>query len=886
MSGAPPRLAERLLKWSLGAADREAVLGDMCEEYAARTEQNGPRAAGRWYWAQVRRSLLVNVRRRMFESEHASPWNSPHTTSSNGSVGGGFMQDLRYAMRALVKAPGFATVVVLTLALGIGANTAIFSVVDAVLLRPLPYPAPDRIVSFAWRFPSGVSPANVTPLTFEYWQQHAQAFDGFALTSGANFNMVRDGTADRVRGVSGTSDFFKVIGISPAAGRGFLPEECVPGSAHVAVISHGLWLRVFGGAADAVGKSITLNDRQYTVIGVMPASFSYEPEADLWYPLQLRVDPRDKGLNYTAIGRLRAGTTLEQAQSETGRLFEQFQAANPQHMPRNARTIDLIRLQDFLVADIRPLLLVLLGAVGLVLLIACGNVANLLLSRSAARARDMAIRSALGAGSYRLARQTVTECLLLSLAGGLAGVALASAGVRALLASIPGQLPRLGTVAVDDRVLGFTLLVSAALGIVFGMIGSIRVLKSDPGSVLKAAAGTGVDVARHRLSNALVIGEVALSVILLVGAGLLVATFVNLRGIRLGFDTDNILAVQLSPSVAKFGSAAAGTALDRRLIERIRAIPGVSAVTTASSLPLERGPNFIFGIDGDPPDKVTYVELRAVGPDYLSTLGITLRAGRGLGASDADNSLPVVVVNEALAKLFGGPSSALGRRVIIGRGTPGGGAQREIVGVASDVADGRPGTRVFPTMYLPRTQFASGASVNVLIRTGGSVQIAADVRRAVLAIDPKLPIARMRSMNDVAWAALAQQRFNMLLTSVFAATALALAMVGLYGLLSYQVAQRTREIGVRMALGARRSDVLRMIVRRGLILTGIGLVIGAAASLALARFLKTLLFGVTATSPWVYATVAGVLLLVAFLASMVPARRAMRADPVIALRSE
>ena len=872
----PPRLAERLLAWSLVPEDREAAVGDLCEEFAARASRDGTSHARRWYWRQVRRSFFINLRRRTFEP--GAPSGSPLRI--------GLLQDVRYAVRALLKAPAFTAAVVLTLALGIGANTAIFSVVDAVMLRPLPYPDADRILSFAWRMPAGANPAAVSPLTFEYWRQHAEAFDGFAVTVGASFSMVRDGNAERVSGAAGTADFFKVIGVQPAVGRGFLPEECVPGSTPVAVISHGLWMRVFGGQPGAIGQSISLNDRPYTVIGVMPAGFSYGPEVDVWSPLALRIDPRDRGLNYTALARLRTGVTLTQAQSETDRLFEAFQRVNPQHVPRNTRTIDLIRLQDYLVADVRPLLQVLLGAVGVVLLIACGNVANLLLARSTARARDMAIRRALGAGRRRLIRQMVGECLLLSFAGGAAGVALAIAGVRALVAAIPGQVPRLDTVAVDARVLAFAFAASALLGVTFGIIGSIRLLRIDPGSVLKAAAGTGVDVARHRLSNALVVGEVALSVVLLVGAGLLAATFLNLRGIRLGFDIDNILVVELSPSVAKFGSAAAGVALDRQLIERVRAIPGVSAVTTASSLPLQRGPNFIFGLEGEPPEKIEYVELRAVGPDYLSTLGIPLRAGRGLVAADAEGAVPVVVVNEALAKTFGGADAALGRRVIIGRGTGGASAPREIVGVAANVADGRPGTRLFPTMYLPRTQFASGASVNLLIKTAGVVQVAAAVRAAVLAIDPKLAIARTQTLRDVAWEALARRRFNMLLTGVFAATALALAMLGLYGLLSYQVAQRTREIGVRIALGARRADVLLMIVRRGLVLTASGLAIGAAASLELTRFVKTLLFGVTPTSPLVYAAVAVMLLTVAAAASLVPARRAMRADPVIALRSE
>jgi predicted permease len=440
-------------------------------------------------------------------------------------------------------------------------------------------------------------------------------------------------------------------------------------------------------------------------------------------------------------------------------------------------------------------------------------------------------------------------------------------------------------VTIDARVLAFALLVSVGVGVAFGLIGSLRVLRSDPGSVLKAATGTGVDVTRHRVSNALVVAEVALSVILLVGAGLLIATFVNLRSVPLGFDTDGLLAMQLAPGV-RAGSGSAGAELDRRLIEAIGAVPGVAAVTTASSLPLERGPNFVFGVEGDPPDKITYVELRAVGPGYLTTLGIPLRAGRELAAADAVTGRQVVVVNEALAKTFGGPVSTIGRRVIVGHGTPGAGAPHEIVGVAANVADGRPGTRTYPTMYLLRTQFAGGGAVNLLIRNSGKVAIADGVRRAVAVVDPMLPIARIRTMDEVARGAVAQQRFNMTLTGMFAATALALAMVGLYGLLSYQVAQRTREIGVRLALGARRSDVLVLVVRRGVVLTGIGLALGAAGSLGLARFLETMLFGVTATSPWVYAAVAGVLLAVATMASLVPARRAMRADPVMALRAE
>jgi predicted permease len=795
--------------------------------------------------------------------------------------------DLRYGVRGLVRSPGFTSVAVLSLALGIGANIAIFSVVDAVLLRPLAYPASDRVVSFAWPFPSGMSPANVSPLTFQYWHDHARAFDGFAVTSNDSLNMVSGSVVERVRSVAGTADLFRVIGVFPVLGRGFEAGDCVPGGLNVTVIGFGLWQRVFGGSPDAMGKSITLNDRPYTVIGVMPANFTPEPAADLFYPLQLRVDPRDRGRNYEVLGRLRRGMTLEQAQSETDRLFQPFQAENREHVPGNIHTIALIRYQDFLVADVRPLLQVLLGAVGLVLLIACSNVANLLLARAAARQREMAIRSALGASTTRLTRQVVTESLLLSLTGGMVGVAFAALGVRSLVAWIPGELPRLSSVGVDVRVLGFALTISVVVGVAFGLLGVIRLLKSDPIGALKAATGTGVDVLRQRLSNVLVVGQVGLSVVLLMGAGLLAVTFMNLRGTRVGFDTRNIVIVQLPMNSTKLDSPGAIARWDRELVERISAIPGVASATTASSIPLERGPNFTFGIEGQPPEQINYVELRPVGPDYLRTLGIPLRAGRGLEASDAQQSLPVVVVNETLARLFGSPALALGHRVIVGRTTEHEDVPREIVGVVSDVADGRPGTRLFPTLYMARGQFSGGGGMTgVLIRTNGKTDITPALRGAIRLVDPQLPIPQIRSMNDVASMALAQQRFSMMLIGLFAGVASLLTMVGLYGLLSYQVAQRTRDIGVRMALGARRVDVLRMIVAQGFMLTVLGLTIGVGGSLGLGRFLRTLLFGVTPTSPGVFIAVASVLFVAAFLASVIPARRAMCVDPVIALRYE
>lgn len=796
--------------------------------------------------------------------------------------------DLRYGVRGLLRSPGFTSAAVLSLALGIGANVAIFSVVDAVLLRPLPYPAPDRIVSFAWPLASGTSPANISPLTFQYWHDHSQAFDGFAAVVTRPVSLISDSLDEQVQGVAGTEDFFRVIGVLPVLGRPFSPDECAADGPRVVVISHGFWQRVFGGRPDAIGHLVTLGDRQFTVIGVMPASFAFDPAVDLFYPLQLRIDPRDRGRNYAVLARLRDGVTLQQAQSETDRLFQEFQADNRDHLQRNVQTIHLIRFQDFLVADIRMLLQILLGAVGLILLIACGNVANLLLARSAARQREIAIRRALGASITRLTRQVLTESLLLASAGGVVGILFAVGGVRSLTAWIPSGLPRLNSVAIDYRVLSFAFVISLVVGVIFGLLGVMRLLRVHPIGALKASAGTGVDVHRRRLSNALIVGEVALSVVLLIGAGLLVTTFINLRGTRVGFDTDNMMTAQIQVSATRFGSPAAIAQLDRDLVERISAIPGVASVTTASSVPLERGPNFIFGIEGQPAEQVNYVELRAVGTDYLHTLGIPLRAGRGLTTLDTQQALPVVVVNETLAKLFGGgPASALGRRIILGRTTAHEDAPREIVGVVSDVADGRPGTRVFPTLYIARTQFNGGVgAAAVLVRTNGRTAIAAELRRTIRGIDAQLPITQIRSMNEVASTAVAQQRFNMMLIGIFAGAASLLTMVGLYGLLSYEVAQRTRDIGVRMALGASRTDVLRMVLSRGCMLTLVGMLIGIGGALGVARFLRTLLFGVSATSPQVFLAVAGVLFTAALLASLIPAQRAMRLDPVTALRQE
>lgn len=797
------------------------------------------------------------------------------------------ISDLRYGFRGLIRSPGFTSAAVLSLALGIGANVAIFSVVDAVLLRPLAYPAPDRIVSFAWPLASRTSPANVSPFTFQYWHDHSQAFDGFTATAARTVSVLNDSLDERVQSVAGSADFFRVIGVAPAIGRPFSKDECAPDGPRVTVISYGFWQRVFGGRPDAIGKSLTLSDRQYTVIGVMPASFAFEPAADLFYPLQLRVDPRDRGRNYSVLARLRDGVTLAQAQSETDRLFQEFQADNRDHLQRNVQTIRLIRFQDFLVADIRLLLQMLLGAVSLLLMIACGNVANLLLARSAARQREIAIRRALGASVTRLTRQVLTESLLLASGGGVVGILFAVVGVRSLTAWIPGGLPRLNAVAIDYRVLSFAFVISVVVGVIFGLLGVMRLLKVHPIGALKAAAGTGVDVQRRRLSNVLIVGEVALSVVLLIGAGLLITTFTNLRGTRVGFDTDNLMTAQLQVSAARFGSPAAIAQLDRDLVEHISAIPGVASVTTASGIPLERGPNFIFGIEGQPAEQVNYVELRAVGPDYLHTLGIPLRAGRDLTALDIQQQLPVVVVNETLARLFGGSTSALGHRIILGRTTAHEDAPREIVGVVSDVADGRPGTRVFPTLYIARTQFNGGVgTAAVLVRTNGRAAISAELRRAIRTIDAQLPITQIRSMNEVASMAVAQQRFNMMLIGLFAGAASLLTMVGLYALLSYEVAQRTRDIGVRMALGASRIDVLRMVLARGCMLTLVGMLLGIGGALGVARFLRTLLFGVSPTSPQVFIAVAVVLFAASLLASLIPARRAMRLDPVTALRQE
>jgi predicted permease len=687
-----------------------------------------------------------------------------------------------------------------------------------------------------------------------------------------------------------SDDFFHVLGVQPAIGRAFLDGEQQPNGPRVAILSHGLWQRAMGGRMDAIDRQITLNDRDYTVVGVMPGDFTYEPQPDVIVPLQMAVNPANIGLNYTILGLLAPNLTVESAQPDMERVFQQYQSENPGHLSKQMVGASVGLVQDHLTAPYRPVFTILLAAAGLVLLIVCANVTNLLLSRGAVRRREMAIRTALGASRGRLVGHVMAESLLLALAGGVCSLLLAFWGVRVLLALSPSGIPRLASVGLDGRVLLFAAVVSVVSGLACGAMGSLRLARTGPGEALKASASAGgPDRSRQRLSSALVVAEVAISAILLTGAALLIVTYFNLRSLRPGFDPENLLVVEYPLTSQRYATAERIVGFESSLLEEVRALPGVLSATAASGLPFQRGLNHVAVIEGRADEEWQLIEYRAVGPEYFSTLGIPVLQGRGIEASDIAAGPPIVVVNQRMARIIDGGRGALGERITIGKRTSSTDVTRDVVGVVADIADGPPGVPALPTVYVPRGQsgmLGSRSFSATLIRVRPFADVAASVRHAIGALDPTLPIVSIRPLSEVAAAALAPQRFNMTLIGAFAGAALLLTIVGLYGLLSYGVTQRTREIGLRVALGAARGRVVGMVLRRGMTLSLAGTVLGVAGALGLSRFMSSLLFGVSGTSFTVFAAVVIALLGLAMMATLVPAVRATRIEPNVALRTD
>ncbi len=798
------------------------------------------------------------------------------------------LQDIRYGVRMLLKYKGFTAVAVIALGLGIGANTAIFSLVNGVLLRPLPYPDAERIVYFEGRNPSqGINDSNISFPDFGDWSRQSELFTSTAAYWVSNGNLGADGAEpERVPRAGVTSGFFSVFGVQPNLGRAFVPEDDQANAPSVAIISHGLWTRRFGADAGIIGRQVLVHSKPVTVIGVMAPGFEYPGRTQIWMtsgvvPAEENRDNR----SWSAVARLRSGVNVQQAQTQISAINAQLATEYPD--TNKGWDAAVSTLQDLLVREVRPSLLALLGAVGFVLLIACANVANLLLARAAGRRKEIAIRTAMGASRGRVVRQMLTESVLLSLVGGTGGLLLSVWLTDVLSAMLPEGTPRVEQVGVDYGVLAFALGVSALTGIIFGLAPALHASKLDVSDSLKQGGRTGEGNRRTNARSLLLIGEVALSLVLLVGAGLLIKSFLRVQEVQPGFNPRNVLITSVALPSAKYNSTGQRPEFFRQLAERLKSSPGVQAVGGGINLPLgasNYGIGRAFIPEGRPMtvDESVSASFYTITGEFFGALEIPVLAGRVFEERDNENAPKVVVINEALAKRhYGSPEAALGKRLTIWRDEK---FPREIVGVVGNTKADNLERLSGEQMYVPHAQDASWNFMALVIRTAGDPAAFVPVlRREVQAIDKDQPLYNIRTMDEVVASSLGTRRVSMQLFTVFAGAALLLAAVGIYGVMAYSVTLRTQEIGIRMALGAQKGDVLRMVVRQGMTLALIGIAVGVAGALGLTRLIANLLFGVNAADPLTFAAISLLLACVALLACYLPARRAARLDPMIAL---
>ena len=799
----------------------------------------------------------------------------------------GFLQDLRYAVRMLAKSPGFTTAVVLTLALGIGANTAIFSLIYSILLKPLPYPESHRLVGLSETYQGNRGELDVTYSEFRYLQDNSDVFEALAVSTGVGFSIYSGDVAERVDGQRVSREYFATLGTQPVLGREFLAEEDQEGGASVVILSHGYWMRRFGGDARVVGRAIALDGRPTTIIGVMPASFRSLSPVDVWSTMGQVARSIGGGENLHLVGRLKSGVSFEHAQARMQPVLAAFrQEFKPRLSPEAGE--ELFPLRRLVVGSIETPVRLLFGAIALVLLIACANVANLVLGRTTTRGRELAVRAAIGATRGRLVRQMLTESVLLALAGGLVGLILAAWGLDALVSLMPANLTPPTEIRLDRWALLFTGVASLLVGVVFGLAPAWHAAMADLHTGLKDTAGRATSSGRTgRLRNALVVGEIALSLVLLVGAGLLLRTVANLVRTDPGFDRRRVIAVELWLTGTRYDSTNAIAAFYDRLEERVRALPGVrSAAVIEAGIPLVLGGNMGVMVGGR--GLGATINYRTVTPGYFQTMGIPLKRGRAFAAGDVQTAEPVAIVSESFARRFL-DGDGLDRTLALG-----GRVERRVVGVVGDTKQfiGVPAT---PTVFISSAQtpagltrlFSSWFPIHLVVRTEGDPAVLKSrVASTIRATDPQVPLGRMRTMDEVLDGSVEFQRFLMLLLAAFAGLAVTLAAVGTYGVMSYLVAQSTREIGVRIALGALPRQVLGVVIGRGMLLAGIGVAAGLAGALALTRMLAQLLYGVKPTDALTLAGVSVLLLLVALGACVVPALRATRVDPVVALRNE
>ena len=816
-----------------------------------------------------------------------------------------FTNDTGYALRILRRSPGFTATAVLALALGIGANTAIFTVVNSVLLQPLAYPEPDRLVQLEMSSPQGN--ANITSIPkYIAWKAQTQVFSDVAAydVGGPGMNLTGNGLPEQLKGIHVSASYFPVFGVLFAVGRPFSDQEDRPGGPKLAVLSNGLWHNRFGGDPNVVGKTLALGGESYQVAGVADRSFSADPPVDIYLPLQADPNSADQAHYLQATARLKPGVTLQMAKAQMKIAAAEYERKFPKTLgPQGSFTAEPLR--DSVVGDVRKALLVLLGAVSFVLLIACANVANLLLARATLRRREIAIRASIGAGRARIIRQLLTESVLLSLVGGALGLVLGYMGVRALLSLNPGGIPRIGehgaAVILDWRVLLFTLVISFITGILFGLIPALNASRTDLNSTLKESGlRSGAGFRHNKARSLLVITEMTLAFVLLVGAGLMIRTFGVLRSVDPGFDSRNILTMQMSLTGERFEKTAGVSQLVRDAQDRILSLPGVAAFASTCCLPLQGGFGLPFIIEGRPLTDGPFHgggSWRTISPGYFNVFRIPLLRGRLFTDRDDASAPRVVVINEGLAKQYWSSGDALGQRISIGKGV---GPEfneppREIIGVVGDVRNQGLGTKPDPIMYIPVVQVNDGITalnnkiipVTFAIRTKlQPFSISEDIQRELRTASGGLPVAHVRSMEQVRGESTSRNDFNMTLLTIFAGVGLLLAAIGIYGLTSYSVEQRTQEIGIRMALGAAPDDVRKMVVLQSMWLALIGVGVGLAAALALTRLIAGLLYEVKPWDPAAILSVAALLITIALAATYVPARRASQVDPMVALRYE
>jgi putative ABC transport system permease protein len=804
---------------------------------------------------------------------------------------------LSFGLRLLLKNKGFTLVALIALALGIGANTAIFTVVNAVLLRPLPYHEPERLVTIWEESPQlGMYQMPVSFANLRDWVDQNQVFEQISAYTFTNVNLIGAGEPERLSTIRSSANLFSLLGAAPMLGRTFLAEEDKEGAGRVVILSHHLWQRRFGSASSILGQPVTLNNQTYTVVGIMPPAFQFpvgfsylgkvlNESIDLYIPLAATSKETTRG-NYSffALGRLKPGVTIEQARAEMstieGRLEEQYPDGN------FGIGVSLIGTHEQTIKDIRPALLVLLGAVTFLLLIACSNIANLLLARAAGRQKEFAIRAALGASRVRIVRLLLAESITLSLAGGCLGLLLALWGIDALVA-LAQDIPRVNEVGLDARVFGFTVAVSLATGIIFGLIPAIQASRPNLNETLKEGSRSSMgSVGGKRIRSVLVSAEVALSLVLLIGAGLMVKSFVRLQQMNLGFNPDNVIALSLSLPPSTYPDARRQAAFFKEALERIQSLAGVRSAGATTGLPLVLSlSGSDFRIEGRPeaePGENTIVNTRSISPGYFSTLGIAFVKGRDFSERDNGEASKVAIINDNLARSYFSNEDPVGKRITFDEGK----TWLSIVGIITDVKQLGLDASARPEVYWPYAQMAA-PSMSLVVRTDSSpASLVAAVKSEIQTVDKDLPISEVKTMQELLAESVAGRRFNMLLLTIFAGVALVLAAVGIYSVMSYSVSQRTHEIGIRMALGARASDVLKLVVGHGMLLTLAGVAAGVAASLFLTGLMTSMLFGVTATDPITFAAVSIVLTGVALGACFVPARRATKVDPMVALRYE